>query len=50
VRANTLYGISFAGTVGAYRDNVISGNTAGTVLGTAVQLGKNACNGTTTCP
>ena len=50
VRINTGYGIDFNGSESAYSGNVISNNTAGTVSGTAVQLGQNACNGNTTCP
>ena len=33
----------------AYRDNVITGNTMGTVYG-GVNMGSNSCDGTTTCP
>ena len=50
VRGNTGYGLNFGGSQSAYSENVISSNTAGTVNGTAVQLGQNACNGNTTCP
>jgi hypothetical protein len=50
VRANTGYGLNFTGTEAAYSENVISDNTAGTVNGSGVQLGQNACNGDTTCP
>jgi parallel beta-helix repeat protein len=49
-RSNTGYGLQFLDTDSAYSENVISNNTAGTVIGTAVQLGQNACNGNTTCP
>ena len=50
VRGNTGYGLRFGGFESAYSENVISGNTAGTVNGSAVQLGQNACDGNTTCP
>lgn len=49
-RSNTGYGLQFVGSDSAYSGNVISANSAGTVSGTAVQLGQNACNGNTTCP
>jgi hypothetical protein len=50
VRANGGFGLSLASQSG-YRENVISNNTAGTVSGpSAVNLGDNACNGSTTCP
>jgi len=49
-KANDGYGLNFTGTYSAYSGNVISSNTAGTVTGTTVQLGQNACNGNTTCP
>lgn len=50
VRANTGFGLSL-GTQSGYRENVISNNTAGTVNGVSlVNLGNNACNGSTTCP
>ena len=50
VRSNTGFGLDL-GSQSGYRENVISGNTAGTVTGTGfVNLGNNACNGTTTCP
>jgi len=48
VYGNTSYGLWLNGA--AYSGNVISNNTVGTVFGTAVQLGQNACNGNTTCP
>jgi hypothetical protein len=48
VRSNTGYGLSLNSSA-AYRDNVINGNTAGTVSG-GVNMGTNSCNGTTTCP
>jgi hypothetical protein len=50
VRLNVGYGLKIAGSDSAYSENVISNNTAGTVNGTGVQLGQNACNGDTTCP
>jgi parallel beta-helix repeat protein len=50
VRGNTGYGLRFSGTESAYSGNVISGSLAGTIDGSAVQLGQNACNGNTTCP
>ena len=58
VQGNTVYsndgfGLGFTGigNKSGYRENVISDNAAGTVSGTsAVNLGDNACNGTTTCP
>ncbi len=47
---NTGFGLNL-GTQSGYRENVISGNTAGTVTGTGlVNLCNNACNGTATCP
>jgi hypothetical protein len=48
VRSNTGNGLSLSSSA-AYRDNVINGNTAGTVSG-GVNMGSNSCNGTTTCP
>jgi hypothetical protein len=49
-RSNGGYGLNL-GSQSAYRDNVITINTAGTVLGaTAVDMGGNSCNGTATCP
>ena len=53
VRDDTGYGINFpctASTDSAYSGNVISGNTAGTVAGPAVEFGQNARNGNTTRP
>ncbi len=54
VRSNGVgvgdYGLWLSGVDSAYSGNVISDNSGGTVFGTAVQLGPNACNGTTTCP
>jgi len=50
VRGNTGYGLKFFGSNNGYSENVISSNTAGTVDGSAVQFGQNACNGNTTCP
>jgi parallel beta-helix repeat protein len=50
VRGNTGYGLKFSGIDSAYSENVISNNTAGTVDGSAVEFGQNACNGNTTCP
>ena len=50
VSQNMGYGLSFQDSGSAYSGNVISQNAAGTVEGTAVQLGENACNGNTTCP
>jgi parallel beta-helix repeat protein len=50
VRGNTGYGLNFTGSDAAYSENVISNNTAGTINGSAVQLGQNACDGNTTCP
>lgn len=50
VRLNTGFGLNLA-VQSAYRGNVITSNTAGTVTGTSlVNLGENACNGTSTCP
>jgi hypothetical protein len=47
---NTGFGLNLGSSSG-YRENVISSNTAGTVTGTGiVNLGDNACNGSTTCP
>lgn len=48
VRGNGGFGIVFDPTAG-YRENVISNNAGGTVL-SGVNLGDNACDGTTTCP
>lgn len=44
---NTGFGLSI---VGGYAENSVSGNGGGTVGGSAVEIGGNACNGTTTCP
>lgn len=50
VRANTGFGLVLGVSTG-YLQNVISGNTGGTVSGaSAVNLGDNACNGSTVCP
>ncbi|MEZ4280284.1 MAG: right-handed parallel beta-helix repeat-containing protein [Myxococcota bacterium] len=50
VRSNTGVGLSL-GPQSGYRENVISNNTEGTVTGIGlVNLGNNACNGSTTCP
>lgn len=53
VHGNTGVGIYMfpdaGGFVGAYRENVVSSNTAGTVS-SGINLGNNSCNGTTTCP
>lgn len=48
-RDNTGQGINFISSGSAYSDNVISGNTAGTVLG-GTNAGGNVCNGSLTCP
>lgn len=49
-RSNDGFGLSL-GSQSGYRENVISANLGGTVAGTAlVNLGNNACNGSTTCP
>lgn len=48
VRSNVGFGISLSSDSG-YRENVVSGNTLGTVTGGA-NLGNNLCNGLTTCP
>ena len=50
VAQNMGHGLSFSDTGSAYGGNVIWNNTEGTVEGTALQLGENACNGSTTCP
>jgi len=50
VRGNTGYGLKFFGSHIGYSENVISGNTAGTVNGSGVQFGQNVCDGNTTCP
>ena len=47
-RGNSIYGISL-GSQSAYRENVITNNGTGTVLG-GVNMFSNSCNGTTTCP
>lgn len=50
VRLNTGFGLNLGFQAG-YRENVISGNTAGLVTGISfVNLGNNACNGITLCP
>ena len=51
VGSNAGFGLILSSESG-YRENVISSNTAGTVatFGTIVNLGNNACNGSTTCP
>ena len=48
VRDNGGFGIVLDPTAG-YRENVVSINAGGTVL-SGVDLGDNACDGTTTCP
>jgi hypothetical protein len=48
VRENGDYGLNLNPTA-AYRENVITGNLTGTVLG-GLNLGDNSCNATTTCP
>jgi len=49
-RSNTGFGLNL-GSQSGYRENVVSNNTAGTVSGaSAVNLGANACDGSTTCP
>lgn len=50
VRQNGAYGLQLsAGT--AYRENLIAGNSQGTVFGVGVlNLGDNACNGALICP
>lgn len=48
MRSNTGLGLRL-GVQTAYRENVITANTAGTVTG-GVNLFNNSCNGTTTCP
>lgn len=53
VRLNTGFGLNLSSQSG-YRENAVSSNTAGTVAGTATNLGDNVCSeaaGTTTaCP
>ena len=50
IRGNTSFGLNLSSQSG-YRGNVISANTGGTISGTTlVNLGGNACNGSTTCP
>ncbi|MBK7948250.1 MAG: right-handed parallel beta-helix repeat-containing protein [Deltaproteobacteria bacterium] len=50
VHSNTGFGLNLASQSG-YRENVITSNGAGTVSGASlVNLGNNACNGSTTCP
>lgn len=48
VRGNTGLGMDLAADV-AYRENVVSDNAGGSVLG-GINLFSNSCNGTTTCP
>ena len=48
VRDNGGYGLSL-GALSGYRENVISGNTTGTVTG-GVNAGGNVCDGSLTCP
>lgn len=49
-RSNEEFGLSL-GSQSGYRENVISANLGGTIAGTTlVNLGNNACNGSTTCP
>lgn len=47
-RSNSGYGLNL-GSQSAYRENVVTDNTAGTVNG-GVNMLSNSCNGTTTCP
>ncbi len=49
VRFNDGYGLRLLFPDAAYRENVITFNTTGTVIG-GVNMGANSCNGTTTCP
>ena len=53
VRANTGFGLNL-GTDAAYRENVITENTAGPIAGTGTNRGDNYCAGTgtilDTCP
>ena len=50
VRSNDRYGLNLA-PESAYRENVITNNVIGTVLGAnAVNMLSNSCNGTTSCP
>ena len=46
--SNDGFGLRVA-TLGGYRENVMSGNTAGSVSGAGLNLGANACNGVI-CP
>lgn len=46
---NGMFGIGGSGDL-AYAQNVFSGNGSGTVTGTAIEVGINVCNGSTTCP
>lgn len=49
-RSNNAFGL-FLGSQSGYRENVMSSNPGGTVSGTSlVNLGNNACNGSTVCP
>ncbi len=48
VRENRDYGLNLNPTA-AYRENVITGNSTGTVLG-GLNLGDNSCNGAAICP
>lgn len=49
VVTNTGFGLSFSTVASGYSDNVINGNTGGTVA-SGTNLGGNLCNGSTTCP
>ncbi len=53
VRNNGRYGLYLSAQC-AYRENTINGNSLGTVTGVCcaapLNLGSNACNGSTTCP
>ncbi|MBK7951104.1 MAG: right-handed parallel beta-helix repeat-containing protein [Deltaproteobacteria bacterium] len=50
VRGNASFGL-FLREQSAYRDNVVSSNAAGAVSGLSfVNLGNNACDGSTVCP
>ena len=50
VRTNDGFGLTLGAQTG-YRENGITGNSAGTVSGTSlVNLGNNVCNGSATCP
>ena len=48
-RNNTGYGLYLLGSYSGYANNVLTGNTLGTVSG-GIQMGTNVCGADTTCP